>query len=101
MTRLAVFVNPANPARAESLEKDAEAAGRAMGLRTQVFRVGTAAEINAAFATLAGERPDALFISPDPFFVTRRVQLAALTARHALPASFSSSRSRPPSSHLR
>ena len=46
-------------------------------------------EINAAFATLARERPDALFVSPDPFFIIRRVQLATLAARHAIPTSFS------------
>jgi putative ABC transport system substrate-binding protein len=41
-------------------------------------------------ATLGRERPDALFVAPDPFFVARRVQLATLAARHAIPASFSS-----------
>jgi ABC-type uncharacterized transport system substrate-binding protein len=89
MTRVAVFVNPANPARAASQEKEAEHAGRAMGLQIQIFNAGTGREINAAFATLARERPDALFVGPDPFFVARRVQLATLAARHAIPTSFS------------
>jgi len=35
------------------------------------------------------ERPDALFVAPDGFFTSRRAQLAALTARHALPATYS------------
>jgi ABC-type uncharacterized transport system substrate-binding protein len=48
-----------------------------------------AREINAAFAALARERPDALFVSPDPFYVVRRVQLATQAARHAIPTSFS------------
>jgi putative tryptophan/tyrosine transport system substrate-binding protein len=89
MTRVAVFVNPANPARAASQVKEAEQAGRAMGLQIQIFNAGTGREINAAFATLARERPDALFVAPDPFFVGRRVQLATLAARHAIPTSFS------------
>ena len=89
MTRVAVFVNPANPARAESIVNEAESAGRMMGLHIQVFNTGTAREINAAFATLARERPDALFVSPDPFFQVRRVQLATLAARHGIPTSFS------------
>jgi putative ABC transport system substrate-binding protein len=89
MTRVAVFVNPANPARAESHAKEVEAAAGAMGLQTQILNVGTSREINAAFTTLARERPDALLIGPDPFFVARRVQLATLTARHAIPSSFS------------
>ena len=89
MSRVAAFVNPANPARAELHGKEAESAGRAMGLQVQIFNVGTSREINAAFTTLARERPDALLIGPDPFFTTRRVQLATLAARHAIPSSFS------------
>ena len=60
-----------------------------MGLQIQIFNAGTGREINAAFVTLARERPDALFVGPDPFFVARRVQLATLAARHAIPTSFS------------
>jgi ABC-type uncharacterized transport system substrate-binding protein len=89
MTRVAVFVNPANPTRAESQTREVESAGRAMGLRIQIFKAGTVREINVAFATLARERPDALFVSPDPYFVVRRVQIATLAARHAIPTSFS------------
>jgi putative ABC transport system substrate-binding protein len=88
MNRVAVFVNPANLSRAELHAKEAETAGRAMGLQIQVFNVGTSGEIDAAFATFARERPDALFVSPDPFFTVRRVQLATLAARHAIPSSF-------------
>ena len=89
MSRIAVFVNPANPARAEAQAGEAQAAGRGMGLQVRIFNAGTAREISAAFATFADERPDALFVSPDPFFVVRRVQLATLAARHAIPSSFS------------
>jgi putative ABC transport system substrate-binding protein len=87
--RVAVFVNPANPARAELAVKEAESAGRAMGLQIQVLSVSTSSEINAAFATLGRDRPDALLVSPDPFFVARRIQLANLAARHAIPTSYS------------
>jgi putative ABC transport system substrate-binding protein len=89
MTRVAVFVNPANPARAELHAREAETAGRAMGLHIRVFKVGSSGDIDAAFAALAREHPDALFVSPDPFFTVRRVQLANLAARHAIPTSFS------------
>jgi ABC-type uncharacterized transport system substrate-binding protein len=89
MSRVAVFVNPANPARAGSQVREVESAGHAMGLRIQIFNAGTGREINAAFATLAREPPDALFVSPDPYFVVRRVQIATLAARHAIPTSFS------------
>ena len=89
MTHVAVFVNPANPARAEFQVSEAESAGRAMGLSIEIFKVGTGGEINTAFAKLARERPDALFVSPDPFYLARRVQLATLAVRHAIPTSFS------------
>ena len=88
MSRVAFFVNPANAGRAESLIREAESTGRAMGLHIQIFKTGTVHEINAAFATLARERPDALFVLPDPFFNDRRAQLATLAARHAIPAAF-------------
>jgi putative tryptophan/tyrosine transport system substrate-binding protein len=85
-TRIAVLVNPTNAPATESTLRDAEAAIRAMGLQSQVFSASTIREIDAAFTTLASERPDALFVSAGPFWIDRRVQLAQLAARHALPA---------------
>ena len=87
--RVAVFINPANTERAATQAKELEAAARAMGLQTRIFNTGSGRDIEAAFTTLARDRPDALFVSADPIFVTRRVQLANLAARHAIPSSFS------------
>ena len=89
IARVAVFVNSANPARAESQVREAESAGAALKLQVQIFKVASANEISAAFATLAKDRPDALFVSPDPFFIGRRAQLATQAARHVIPTSFS------------
>jgi putative ABC transport system substrate-binding protein len=89
-TRVAVLVNPANAARAESTTRDAEEAAHAMALHIKIFMASTSGEIHAAFESLARERPDALFVGSDPFFTIRRVQLATLAARHGLPASFAS-----------
>src|SRR5262245_24170522 len=89
MTNVAVFVNPANPVRAEAQVREAESAARPMGLRVRIFNAGTGSEINMAFATLASERPDAQLVGPDPLYVVRRVQLATLASRHAIPTSFS------------
>ena len=47
-----------------------------MGLQIQVLNASTSREIDAAFATFVRERPDALFVGSDPFFTSRRVQLA-------------------------
>ena len=51
----------------------------------QGSNVSTSGEIDAAFDTFAHERPDAIFVSSDPFFTSRRVQVANLAARHNLP----------------
>jgi putative tryptophan/tyrosine transport system substrate-binding protein len=88
-TRVAVLVNPANAATTETTLRDVAAPARAMGLQIQVLNASTSGEINAAFATFARERPDALFVGLDPFLNGRRVQLVNLVSRHALPATFS------------
>jgi len=61
-----------------------------MGLQTDVLNISTSREIDAAFTTFVDRRPDALFVAPDPFFTVRRVQLANLAARHAIPMTCSS-----------
>jgi putative ABC transport system substrate-binding protein len=86
--RVAVLVNPANAANAESTLRDVGPAVRAMGLQIQVLNASTGREIEAALATFMRERPDALFVGSDPFFHSRRVQLAVLAARHTVPAAY-------------
>jgi putative ABC transport system substrate-binding protein len=87
-TRAAVLVNPANPANAETTLLAVPSAARAMGLRIQVHNASSSREIDAAFGTFVRERPDALFVGGDPFFVSRRIQLVHLATRHAVPAAF-------------
>jgi putative ABC transport system substrate-binding protein len=84
--RIAVLVDPANATIATLTLRDVAAAARTMGLQIQVLNASTIREIDAAFAMLASERPDALFVSATGFFVNRRVQLVQLAARHAVPA---------------
>jgi len=79
--RVAVLVNPADAARAASISQNVEAAARVLGLQIAVHNAST-----TVFASLARERPDALLIGADPFFNSRRVQLATLAARHAIPS---------------
>jgi putative tryptophan/tyrosine transport system substrate-binding protein len=87
-TRMAVLVNPADVATAKAAVRDVDATARAMGLQIQVFNASTSREIDAAFATFVRERPDALFVFGDAFFNSRRVQLANLASRHAIPAAY-------------
>lgn len=87
--RIAVFVNPTDPRVAEGALRDIEPAARAKGLQIEVVRASTSREIDSAFAEFARERPDALFVAPDPFFGSRRLQLSLLAMRHAVPAIYS------------
>jgi putative ABC transport system substrate-binding protein len=84
--RVAVLVDPANPKITEATLRDVESAADAIGLQIQILNASTSAEIDAVFATLARERPDALFVGSDPFLNSRRVQLSLLAVRHAIPA---------------
>jgi putative tryptophan/tyrosine transport system substrate-binding protein len=87
-TRVVALLNPADGLRAEAIEKDVEGAARSVGLQIRILSASTSREIDAALATLAGERADALFVSPDSFFNSRRVQIVNLAARYLVPASF-------------
>ena len=86
--RVAALINPSDAIRAEAVRNDLEAAVRTMGLQLQILNASSSREIDAAFAALAGERADALFVGPDAFFNTRRVQLANLAAHHSIPTAF-------------
>jgi ABC-type uncharacterized transport system substrate-binding protein len=87
--RVAVLVNPTNAANTETTLRDVELAARTIGLQIQVLNASTSREIDAAFAALARERPDALLVGSDLLFTTRRVQMSLQAMRHAIPATYS------------
>jgi putative ABC transport system substrate-binding protein len=87
--RIAVLVNPANAPIADATLRDISEAARALGLQTQVVNASTSREIESAFTTLVRDRADALFVAPDSLFGSRRVQLATLAARYAIPTACS------------
>ena len=87
--RVSVLVNSANATSNESTLRDVPAAAGAMGLQIKIFNASTSREIETVFADFGRERPDALFVGTDPYFYSRRVQLAVLAAHHAIPATFS------------
>ena len=68
--------------------EDVDAAARAIRLQIHIVNASTIAEIDAAFASLARERVDAMFVVPNSFFNSRRVQLANLAARFAISSAF-------------
>jgi putative tryptophan/tyrosine transport system substrate-binding protein len=84
--RVAVLLNPANALVAEPTLREVQEAARTIGLQIQILNATTSGEIDAAFATIARERLDALFVASNAFFGTRNVQFVTLTARHKIPA---------------
>jgi putative ABC transport system substrate-binding protein len=84
--RIGVLVNPANVEITERTVKAVNAAAHALGLQIQVRNASNGNEIDAAFTTLVSGRADGLLVGPDAFFVSRRVQIAILAARHMVPA---------------
>jgi len=82
---IALLANPNNP-NAEPMIRDLQEAARAKGVQLHILTASTENEIDAAFASLVQLRVGGLVVGTDPFFNTRREQLVALTARHAVPA---------------
>ena len=85
VARVAVLVNPADAKTTETTLREVATAAHSIGLQVQVARARTIGEIDAAFATFARERPDALFLGNDPFFTSWRIQLVNSASRHAIP----------------
>ena len=87
--RIAVLVNPGNVVSAEGALQGAQQAAAATGLQIRPLKATTIGDIDAAFASFAQERPDALFVAADAFFATRAAQFITLTARDRIPAAYS------------
>jgi putative tryptophan/tyrosine transport system substrate-binding protein len=88
-TRLAVMVNPGNTASTEATLREVRKAAAAIGLETQVLEASTSREIEAGFVAMSREHADALFVAPDGFFTSQRVQFAILAARNGIAAAYS------------
>jgi putative ABC transport system substrate-binding protein len=84
--RIAVLVNPDNASTAEASRRDVPEAARAIGLQIEFLNASTSREIEVAFATMVRDRVDALFVTPDGFLISRRVQIAMFAARYGIPS---------------
>jgi putative ABC transport system substrate-binding protein len=82
--RVGLLVNPTTPLT-KAVMRNVTAAASAIGVEIDVVQASDSREIEAAFAMLVRNRADALLVGPDAFLLTRRLQLATLAARHALP----------------
>jgi putative tryptophan/tyrosine transport system substrate-binding protein len=83
--RIGLLVNPEN-ANAEEVTKEVASATSAIGVPIDIVRASNSREIEAAFEPLLRNKADALLVATDPFFFSRRLQLATLATRHAIPA---------------
>jgi putative tryptophan/tyrosine transport system substrate-binding protein len=86
-TVIGMFVNPNNP-NADTQIRGAQEAALARGVGLDVVNVGDDRDFDPAFARLLERRIEAVVVGADPIFFTKRYQLVALAARHALPAIF-------------
>jgi putative ABC transport system substrate-binding protein len=84
-TRFALLINPKNSVIAETSARDAATAASAMGRQVEIVKASTNREIDAAFSVLKQKRVDALLVAPDTLMANRRVQIATLAVRDALP----------------
>ena len=87
-TMIAVLLNPNNP-DAEIQAKELEVAGLGLKQKIRVFHAASERAIDNAFVSIVKTGANALLVGADPFFTSRRNQLVALAARHAIPASYS------------
>ena len=82
---IAVLVNPSSPT-SDPFMRDIQAAASVLGLQILLSTVTAEHDLDGVFANLGRQRPAALVVGPDPLFTARAAQIAALAARHALPA---------------
>jgi putative ABC transport system substrate-binding protein len=85
---IALLDNPNNAAGAEQMIREVQEAAGAKGVELNIVKAGTENEIDGAFATLVQRQAGALLVGADPLFYSRREQLVALAARHAVPTMY-------------
>jgi putative ABC transport system substrate-binding protein len=82
---IALLLNPNNANAARDI-KDMQEAARAKGVQLHILKAGAEGEFEPAFDSLVQQHAGALVVGADPFLNSRREELVALAARHAVPA---------------
>jgi putative tryptophan/tyrosine transport system substrate-binding protein len=82
---IALLVNPSN-SNTERVIGDMQEAARAKGVQLLILKAGAEGEFEPAFDSLVQQHAGALIVGADPFLNSRREELVALAARHAVPA---------------
>jgi putative ABC transport system substrate-binding protein len=84
---IGMLVNPKIPASKDHIGEQ-QAAADTLGLSLQIVAASSERDFAAAFASLAANRADALYIDGDSLFTGLRAQLAALATQHAMPTMY-------------
>jgi ABC-type uncharacterized transport system substrate-binding protein len=85
---IGLLINPTNPREADQNIRSLQPAGKSLGLEMHVLNASTEDEFDAAFQELKKVKAGGLLIAPDPLFSSHVKQLAALSIRHAVPATY-------------
>ena len=85
LSRVALFLNPANPVNIPVL-KNVQAAARSLGAIVLPIPAHTPEEIEQGFATMKRKHAGAVMIAPDALFGNQRLQIAELASRYRLPS---------------
>jgi putative ABC transport system substrate-binding protein len=86
--RYGLLIQPVGLIIGSSFAEEIRSAVAGVGASLEVLTAGTIGEVDNAFASLVAKKVEALFVAPSAFFTTRRVQLATLATRHAIPAMY-------------
>jgi len=82
---VAMLVNPVSPDAAAEI-RSVQTGAQALGIKLAMFNASTAAEIEKVFDGIAGQRPDALLIGTDPFYIDQREAIVTRAGQLPLPA---------------
>jgi len=82
---IGLLVNPSSPV-AEPQIRELQAAAQVLGVKVTVLKAITENDFDQAFASLARQRANALFVSADPLFASKGQRLVTLAAQHSMPA---------------
>jgi putative ABC transport system substrate-binding protein len=80
-----MLANPLSPDAVPEI-RDVQIAAQANGVELKMYNASTRTELDAAFGAIAAQRPDALLVGSDPFYVVRRDDFVAFAARYKIPA---------------
>src|SRR6266853_6316472 len=84
---MAVLMNANNQGN-ETEVREAQNAAHILGYQIRVLRISTEGDFESAFAALVEQRADALLVTTDPFFESKRERLVTLADRHRIPAMY-------------